>query len=42
VLLEKKGPGTSWSEVLAKRLDWDLVNLARQGCSNGGVRIQME
>jgi hypothetical protein len=35
-------PGTSWSEVLAKRLDWDLVNLARQGCSNGGIRIQIE
>jgi hypothetical protein len=35
-------PGTSWSEVLAKRLDWNLVNLARQGCSNGGIRIQME
>jgi hypothetical protein len=28
--------------VLAKRLDWDLVNLARQGCSNGGIRIQIE
>jgi hypothetical protein len=38
----QKVPGTSWSEVLAKRLDWDLINLARQGCSNGGVRIQME
>lgn len=35
-------PGTSWSEVLAKKLDWDLVNLARQGCSNGGIRIQIE
>lgn len=35
-------PGTSWSEILAKKLDWDLVNLARQGCSNGGVRIQIE
>jgi hypothetical protein len=35
-------PGTSWSEVLAQRLGWDLVNLARQGCSNGGVRIQIE
>lgn len=38
----KQLPGTSWSEVLAKRLDWDLVNLARQGCSNGGIRIQIE
>ena len=35
-------PGTSWSEHLANRLGWDLVNLARQGCSNGGIRIQME
>lgn len=35
-------PGTSWSEVLAKKLNWDLVNLARQGCSNGGVRIQID
>jgi hypothetical protein len=35
-------PGTSWSEVLADQLGWDLVNLARQGCSNGGVRIQIE
>lgn len=36
-------PGTAWSEHLTKMLgDWDLVNLARQGCSNGGVRIQIE
>lgn len=35
-------PGTSWSEVLARRLGWDLVNLARQGCSNGGIRLQIE
>jgi hypothetical protein len=34
--------GTSWSEQLANMLDWDLVNLARQGCSNGGIRIQIE
>lgn len=40
--VSKSAPGTSWSEVLAKRLDWDLVNLARQGCSNGGIRIQIE
>ena len=38
----KQLPGTSWSEVLAKRLDWDLTNLARQGCSNGGIRVQIE
>ena len=34
--------GTSWSEQLANMLDWDLVNLARQGCSNGGVRLHIE
>ena len=35
-------PGTGWGDVLAKKLDWDLINLARQGCSNGGIRIQIE
>jgi len=40
--VSKTHPGTAWSEVLAERLGWDLVNLARQGCSNGGIRIQME
>lgn len=35
-------PGTSWSEVLAQHLSWDLINLARQGCSNGGIRIQID
>jgi len=36
-------PGTSWSEKLAQKLgNWELVNLARQGCSNGGIRIQMD
>ena len=35
-------PGTSWSERMANRLGWDLENLARQGCSNGGIRIQIE
>jgi hypothetical protein len=35
-------PGTSWSEVLADRLGWRLTNLARQGCSNGGIRVQIE
>ncbi len=38
----KRPDGTSWSERLADRLDWDLVNLARQGCSNGGIRVQIE
>lgn len=35
-------PGTSWSEIMADRLGWNLTNLARQGCSNGGIRIQIE
>lgn len=35
-------PGTSWSEILAKKLGWRLTNLARQGCSNGGIRIQID
>jgi hypothetical protein len=35
-------PGTSWGELLAKKLGWELINLARQGCSNGGIRIQIE
>lgn len=35
-------PGTSWSEKLSSKLNWDLVNLARQGCSNGGIRIQID
>ena len=35
-------PGTSYGEVLARKLDWDLVHLARQGCSNGGIRIQID
>jgi len=38
----RTAPGTSWSEVLARRLGWGLENLARQGCSNGGIRIQIE
>jgi hypothetical protein len=28
--------------VLAKKLGWDVEILARQGCSNGGVRIQID
>lgn len=40
--VSKTLPGTSWSEVLANRLGWDLENLARQGCSNGGIRIQID
>ena len=35
-------PGTAYGEVLAKKLGWDVEILARQGCSNGGVRIQID
>ena len=35
-------PGTSYGEVLADKLGWKLQNLARQGCSNGGIRIQID
>jgi hypothetical protein len=40
--VSKSLPGTSWSEMLAGKLGWDLENLARQGCSNGGIRLQIE
>ena len=40
--VSKTLPGTAWSERLAERLGWDLINLARQGCSNGGIRIQID
>ena len=41
--VSQKLPGTSWSEHLARLLgNWDLENLARQGCSNGGIRIQID
>lgn len=35
-------PGTAWSEVLAEQLGWRLTNRARQGCSNGGIRIMID
>jgi len=38
----QSAPGTSWGEVMAKELGWDLVHLARQGVSNGGIRIMMD
>ena len=34
--------GGHYSEILASQLKWDLINLARQGCSNGGIRIQID
>jgi hypothetical protein len=38
----KELPGTAYGEVLAKKLGWDVEILARQGCSNGGIRIQID
>lgn len=35
-------PGTAHGEVLAKKLGWDVEILARQGCSNGGIRVQID
>lgn len=35
-------PGTSWSELMAQALGWRLTNLARQGVSNGGIRIMID
>jgi len=38
----KSLPGTAYGEVLAKKLGWDVEILARQGCSNGGIRVQID
>lgn len=35
-------PNSHWSELLATRLNLQLINYARQGCSNGGVRIAID
>jgi hypothetical protein len=35
-------PGTAYGEILANRLGWDVEILARQGCSNGGIRVQID
>ena len=33
--------GTGYGEVLASKLGWEVEVLARQGCSNGGIRVQI-
>ena len=33
---------THWSQVLSKKLGWELVNLAKPGISNGGIRLQID
>jgi hypothetical protein len=35
-------PGTGYGHQLAKKLGWDVQVLARQGCSNGGIRVQID
>ena len=35
-------PGTHWSEILAAMLGAELIQLARPGISNGGIRLQMD
>jgi len=35
-------PGSSYTELLADKLRWDLVQLARPGISNGGIRLQID
>lgn len=40
--VSRQAPGTSWSEQMAEALGWRLTNMARQGCSNGGVRIMID
>ena len=34
--------GTGYGFQLAKKLGWDVQVVARQGCSNGGIRIQID
>lgn len=38
----QSAPGTSWAELMAEDLGWQLIHLARQGVSNGGVRIMID
>lgn len=40
--ISQSHPGTSWGEIMAQDLGWELVNLAREGCSNGGIRIAID
>ena len=38
----KDSEGKHHSEILAKSLGYDLFSLSRGGCSNGGIRLQIE
>ena len=35
-------PGNSWSEILASKLEAELINLARPGASNTAIAIQID
>lgn len=35
-------PSTHWSELLAEKMGAELICLARQGISNGGIMLQIE
>jgi hypothetical protein len=39
---DPKLKGTSWGEQLAELLGWDLLHYARQGVSNGGIRVMID
>jgi hypothetical protein len=39
---DPKLKGTSWGEQLADMLGWDLLHYARQGASNGAIRIMID
>ena len=39
--VSKTHPETHYSEIVADRLGWRLKNFARRGCSNGGIRLQI-
>lgn len=38
----KKLPGTHYSEILTEKVGCQLLNYARRGCSNGGIRLQIQ
>lgn len=40
--LEPHLTGTGYGHQTAKRLGWEVEILARQGCSNGGIRVQID
>jgi len=40
--LEPGLTGTGYGHQTARRLGWDVEILARQGCSNGGIRVQID